>query len=535
MQKVLYNGKIYIEKDQFVEALLIEDDIIIMIGSNEDVLLAAKNAVLIDCQHQTVIPGFNDSHMHLLNLALSYSQVQLNTCRSIDDIILRCQTFINENPDMVKDGLLGRGWNQDLFVDDKRIPDRHDLDKITTDIPIVLRRVCGHTLVTNTKALKLLKLTKGSMQYKGGLFSLDTDGYPNGVFAENAGDYPINLIPKLAMIQQRELLIKAMRYAVACGLTSVQSNDINDFENETELRQMIEDIYHKQQALLRYRFQVGFRDPMSFKHVLATKRYCLDTRHDWLKLGPMKMFKDGSLGARTALMRQTYRDDPGNYGIEAMSEKIMDEYCALANQYHVQMITHVIGDKAIEKTLDSYEKYSDQNNINRHSLVHCQITDLPLLKRIKAMNVCVQYQPVFLEYDLHIVNQRVSDKLVETSYAFRTLHELGGKISYGSDCPVEDCNPLLNVYCAVTRKDYDGYPSNGFVKKECVDVATAIDAYTLGSAYVEYAEKTKGRLKEGYLADLVILDQDIFTIDPNQIKDIKPVLTMVGGKIVYEK
>ena len=482
-----------------------------------------------------MVPGFNDSHMHLLNLALSYAQVQLNACRSKEAIIQACKAFINENPELVKDGLLGRGWNQDLFVDDKRLPDRHDLDKIATDIPIVLRRVCGHTLVTNTKALELLKLSKGSSQYEGGLFTLDDDGYPNGIFAENACEYPINLIPRLALDQQSELLIKAMQYAVACGLTSIQSNDINDFENEDELRKLIESIYHEEQALLRYRFQVCFRDPQSFERVLSSKRYYLDTHHDWLKLGPLKVFKDGSLGARTALMRQAYQDDPGNFGIEAMSDQLMDEYCALASRYHVQMITHVIGDSAIEKTLASYQKYTDQRNVNRHSLVHCQITDLPLLQRIADMNICVQYQPVFLEYDLHIVKQRVGDQLAETSYAFKTLDQLGGKISYGSDCPVEDCNPLLNIYCAVTRKDYDGYPSTGFIASECVDVAAAIDAYTIGSAYVEFAEKTKGRLKEGYVADLVVLDQDIFTIDQNKIKDIKPSLTMVGGEIVYEK
>ncbi|MBR5001135.1 MAG: amidohydrolase family protein, partial [Firmicutes bacterium] len=177
----------------------------------------------------------------------------------------------------------------------------------------------------------------------------------------------------------------------------------------------------------------------------------------------------------------------------------------------------------------------DGKNVHRNALVHCQITDKELLQRIADMDVPVMAQPVFLDYDMTIVEDRCGKDLASTSYAFGTLLRKGAHLSYGSDCPVESCNPFWNIYQAVTRKDMDGNPEGGFRVHEAVDVETAIDAYTLESAYAEFEEDKKGRIKEGMYADLLILDTDIFTCDPMDIKDILPVLTMVGGKIVYQK
>lgn len=535
MQQVVYNGKIYVDKNRFVEAIMIEDNRITMIGTDEEVLLEAHNAKLIDCQGNTVIPGLNDSHLHLLNMALGYTQVQLNDCQSIDEIITKSRAFIKTNPDLCKGGLIGRGWNQDLFTNDKRIPDRHDLDKISTTIPIALKRVCGHSLITNTKAIEMLKLNHESQQYEGGFFGQDDQGYPTGFFAEKACEYPMSLFSEVDLKIKRDLLLKAMDYAVSCGITSVQSNDISDMQADQDLIQMIEQIYQDEEALLRYRFQVCFKDLASFTKTVESNNYKLNIKHDWLKLGPLKLYKDGSLGARTALMKKPYHDDPGNFGIEVMSDTETEAFCTLAAKNKIQVVTHVIGDQALESMLDVYSKVMYKGNPLRNSLIHTQISSLDQLKKIAEMKICVQYQPIFLEYDLHIANERVGKELAQTSYAFKTLHDLGGKISYSTDSPVEDANPFLNIYCAVTRKDYQGYPVLGYNPQECVDVATAIDEYTVGSAYVEFQEREKGRLNLGYLADLVILEDDIFTIDPNKIKDIKPLLTMVDGIIVYRK
>ena len=540
MKTILHNGKIYVDRGHFEEALAIEDGIITMVGSNEDVLKEKGDLFeKIDCQGNTVIPGLNDSHMHLIMLGDTNAQVNLDNVTSIDDMINRSKEFMKDHPEAIKDGIHAIGWNQDLFVDEKRNPNRFDLDKISTDIPIILERVCGHILATNTKTIEMLGIDGNSPQWEGGTFEIGKDGYPNGVFTENACNYVKKIIPEFTIDQREKMLIESMEYAVAHGLTSVQSNDIGTSVLDIEpYFEMFHKVYDQGKALLRYRHQVCFNNLGEFEKYINEGEFAKGSYPDesWLSLGPLKLFKDGSLGARTALMRNEYKDDKGNYGIEWTSNEEMDKYCQLARDANMQVVTHVIGDAAIEQTIDAYEKaFVDGENALRHALVHCQITDLPLLKRIAKLDILAMYQPIFLDYDMNVVEDRCGKELSSTSYAFNTLKELGGHISYGTDCPVESCNPFPNIYSAVTRKDSKGQPQGGFYPEECVDIYDAIDAYTLGSAHAEFMEDKKGRIKKGYYADLVVLDKDIFTIDEMQIRDILPTLTMVGGKIVYKK
>ncbi len=539
MKIIIYNGKIYLERDHFAEAVAVEDGIITMVGSNEDLLsTAGEDCERIDCEGRTVIPGLNDSHMHLIMLGDTNAQVSIDSCTSIDDLIMRSKDFMIQNPENIKDGIHAIGWNQDLFVDEKRNPNRFDLDKISTDIPIILERVCGHILATNTKAIEMLGIDGNSPQWDGGTFVIGEDGYPNGVFTENACNYVKKIIPDFTIEQREEMLIESMEYAVSHGLTSIQSNDIGTSVLDIEpYFEMFHKLYDEGKALLRYRHQVCFNNLDEFKNYIEKGEFANgDNPEDsWLTLGPLKLFKDGSLGARTALMRTEYADDKGNYGIEWTTNEEMEKYCELARDARIQVVTHVIGDAAIEQTINCYEKaFIDGKNLLRHALVHCQITDMPLLERIAKLDILAMYQPIFLDYDMHVVEDRCGKEISSTSYAFKTLKDLGGHISYGTDCPVESCNPFPNIYSAVTRKDSNGMPENGFYPNECVDVYDAVDAYTAGSAYAEFMEDKKGRIKVGYYADMVVLDRDIFSVDSMEIRDILPTLTMVGGKIVYK-
>ncbi len=246
--------------------------------------------------------------------------------------------------------------------------------------------------------------------------------------------------------------------------------------------------------------------------------------------------QDGSLGGRTTMMRNGYADAPGTYGVEVNSDEFMQSMVNCAHEHGMQVVIHAIGDDAIERVIKMYETANKGgDNPMRHSIIHCQITDKPLMERIRDASLLIAYQPIFLQYDLHVVTDRCGEELTSTSYAFKTAYDLGIHASYGTDAPVEDLNPFPCIYCAVNRKDLKGQPEQGFHTHECVDVETAIDAYTIESAYHEFRENVKGRLKKGYYADLVVLDQDIFTCDSMDILNIKPVLTMVGGKIVYQK
>ena len=539
MKTILFNGKVYVEREKFVEAVLIEDGIIKEIGTNEEILKNTDIDEKIDCQGNTVIPGLNDSHVHMLNFGERMYQVKLNDCKTIDEMIERCRDFIKKYPDRVKNGLHSQGWNQDLFVDSDRMPTRFDLDKISTEIPVILERVCCHVLTANTKAIEMLGLDKDSKQFNGGTFEIGEDGYPNGIFTENACSYVKEIIPRFSVEEREKMFLEASKYAIEHGITSIQSNDIGTIVLDSQTYfNMFHKIYDENKGLVRYRHQVSFNSPKDFKEFIENGEYKNGQykNNSFLSLGPVKIFKDGGVGARTALMRDEYNDDPGNKGFEWLSADEMDEYCKLAKEANIQMATHAIGDDAIEKTINSYEKaFIDGENKLRHTLIHCQITDKELLERIANLGILVSYQPIFLDYELHIVDKRCGSELASTSYAFKTLDDLGGKIAYGTDAPVEDCNPFPNIYCAVTRKDSKGYPEGGFYPNECVDIYTAIDAYTEGSAYMEFMEDKKGRIKPGQLADMVVLDKDIFTCDSMEIRNILPLMTIIDGNVVYRK
>lgn len=540
MNKILYNAKVYVEKGTYAQAVFVENGYIKRVGSNEDVLKYRDNSTqLMDCQGKTLIPGLNDSHLHMMLFGETLNQVQIEGVSGIGEMIKRCQIFMRRHPERVKNGIHAMGWNQDLFADGNRLPTRHDLDKISTEIPIVLERICGHILTSNTKAIEILGIDGSSPQYPDGEFYIGEDGFPNGIFTGNACNIVKSVIPDFTMEERREMLIQTMQYAVAHGLTSVQSNDIGtSFMDGPGAFEMFKDLYDKGEALLRCRHQVCFNDLEEFKKYLKEGTYKLghEERDSWLKIGPLKLFKDGSLGARTALMTNGYVGAPDHHGLEWIKTDEMDKYCDLAREYGLQVVTHAIGDEAIRRTIDSYEKtFENGKNHLRHVLNHCQITDEALLERISRDDILVMAQPVFIDSDMKIVEELCGGELASTSYAFGTLIRKGVHLSYGTDCPVEDCNPFPNIYMAVNRKDRQGNPERGFHPKECVDVETAIDAYTIESAYAEFLEDRKGRIKKGYYADMVLLDRDIFTVDPMEIKDILPVLTMVGGKVVFEK
>ena len=535
----LINGKVYVERGVFAQAVYAEDGVVRLVGNNEQVLAAAgADAEVVDAQGKTVIPGLNDSHQHLMMIGGGLATAQTAGCTSMAELIQRVKDFIAENPTLAAKGVRSSGWNQDLFTDEKRMPTRWDLDKISTEIPIFLRRVCGHVGVANSKIIEMLGLDEKMVHVDGGTVEVDENGRPNGIFTENGNNLPDSCIPVPSVEDYEAFFLKGAEYALSLGITSVQSNDAgNSNLTMDKMFPMIRKIYDEGKCPLRYRHQVCFHDIEGFKAYVEGE--FKNGRYDnpnMLALGPLKLFKDGSLGGRTGTMRHEYLDDPGNYGVETTTDAEMDAFCKVAADAGIQVVTHVIGDKAIEDTIGNYERVMvDGKNPLRHALVHCQITDKALMERIAKDDIAVMYQPIFLDYDMHAVVSRCGEELSSTSYAFKTAEDLGIHVSYGTDSPVESCNPYPNIYSAVTRKDKTGFPEGGFFPQECVDIYTAIDAYTAGSAYNEFRENDKGRIKPGFLADMVVLDTDIFTCDPMKIRDILPVMTIVDGKVAFKK
>lgn len=534
MNSIYYNGKIYVERDRFVQAMLVSGGLVQRIGSLEEVTsgLNQNETEMIDLEGRTVVPGINDSHCHILGVGQSLACVPLLGVTSMAEIIRLGREFLAEHPMKDGDVLIGRGWNQDYFTDEQRLPTRYDLDKITTDYPVIYNRACGHILVANSKALEMAGITRDTQPLPGGVIYKDKNGEPNGLVSENAQTQIQCLIPELTPEKVAEDVSLAMEYAASQGITSVQTCDIR-----RDAWKLINDgyklLYANNPNAIRSYHQSSFNEPVSYTEFLNMG--CVTgAGNDMFRYGPLKMFVDGSLGARTAYMRQPYADDPSTRGVPTMTVEQFDEMVKIADDHNCQVAVHCIGDASIEMVLNAYDKVIEgRNNKNRHAIIHCQITDKPLVERFMEHDVLAQVQPIFIHYDMNVVTDRVGEQLAKTSYAFGDMYRMGIHTSFGTDSPVEDINPFHNMYCAVTRKRLDG--AREYLPEQAVDIYDAIDQYTIGSAYASFDENRKGRLMPGYFADFAVLDRDIFTIPSEEIKEVKAIKTVLGGKTIFER
>ena len=531
MKTILKNGNIFIEKGVFKQAILIEDGLIKKIGTNVSILQENADKI-IDLEGKTVLPGLNDSHLHLSLVGESMNICNLTEARSIDDIINLGREFIKNNPSIKV--LKGRGWNQDYFTSGEiRELNRYDLDKISISIPIIFERVCLHLASSNSKAIELLEINKDT-RVKGGIIELDKENLPLGIFKEYAVKLIKSVIPKKEDLEIEKELLMAINYCISMGITSVGSCDIMN-NDAGQMFSIIRNIYREKKTKIRYSHQFNFQNIEDFKDYLKTEFKNQEYDENFLSKGSLKLFKDGSLGARTALLKSSYKDDDSTKGVDSLDDEILESLVKLASKNNIQVLTHAIGDAAVESLIDIYSRINSKNdNKLRHAIVHCQITSKEQLERISKEKISVLVQPIFLDYDIQIVKDRVGEDLASTSYAFNSLYLCHGKLSFSSDAPIEDVNPFSNIYCAVNRLRLDGTPLSGFFPKEKMNLESAIDAYTAGSAYNEFKEVLKGKLKEGFFADLIVLDRDIFSIDPLEIKDIKVERTMIDGEFVFE-
>lgn len=531
---VLYNGKIYMGRDSFAQAMLIQDGRIVALGSDQSILACAPvEAQRYDACGRTVVPGFNDSHQHLRSVGELLGSVQLLGAASIAEVKERARAFIEKNRPQPGSVIYGMGWNQDYFTDEQRLLTCADLDEISTEHPIVFERACAHILVANTAAMERAGITPDTQPLEGGAIDRDAQGRLTGIFRENACQQILSIRPAPSVEEVAKSLRLAMDYAAQCGITSVQTMDLRpgDWRVTLEAYERLQ----QDNPTLRVYHQCNFMEPEGYQAFLDAG-YRTGTGDSYNRIGPLKMFLDGSLGARTALMRTPYQDDPSTRGIATMSGEEFQTMVKMAAAHGCQVIVHAIGDGAVELALDGYGTvcHNGENPL-RHGVVHCQITDLPLLHRFAQQDILALVQPIFLHYDMQVVEQRVGQPLASTSYAFETMRKLGVSLSFGTDSPIEDMNAIDNLYCAVTRKNLNGGPEGGFYPQERMDIYDAVDAYTVGSAYASFEEHCKGRLLPGYYADLVVLSEDIFTMNPDELRKTKVEATMVGGRFVYQR
>lgn len=480
----------------------------------------------IDYSNQYIYPGFNDTHMHLVGYGMYLSQLMLDGTESIIDLQKSLQEYAQHH---TKGIIIGRNWNQDSFSE-KRLPSRYDLDAICPDIPVVLFRVCGHIAVINSAAIKHFNLSPNST-ISGGACDV-ANGELTGILRENA----LSFVKRDLTLDEVESYILAAQHQLnRYGITSVQTDDLITvpIEAHQDLINRFLEMSESGKLSVRVYEQSQFFTPDNFRKMIKNG-YKQNAGNLFYKNGPVKILADGSLGARTAKLRDAYKDDPEASGILIHTESELKELMAIAYQNEVDIAIHGIGDYTIAfaiKTMDALQKEYPSRK-HRNAIVHCQIMDEPLMDAMKTSNIYALVQPVFLEYDMTIVEQRIGNKLARTSYAYKSMLNKGIKLGFGSDAPVEDPNPLRSIMYAMSRERLDG---QSFFKDESISFEQALNAFTHDAAFFSREENIKGKLDKGYLADFVIFEKPLESLAPEAFLTITPVATYVGGKCVYSR
>ena len=536
MRTIYYNGAVYTGALPLVQSFGEEDGRFFFAGSNEEaVALKREGDRLVDLQGRFVCSGFNDSHMHLLSYGSSLRMAQLaDRTGSLSDMLNCLREFRDSRTFRENAWLQGRGWNQDYFADTDRMPNRHDLDKVSTDIPICAVRACGHCLVVNTKALTLLGIGANTPQPAGGRIGME-EGEPDGRFFDNAMDLIYEAIPAPDKEEVKEMMLAACRSLNAYGVTSSQTDDYCAFHNVPW--PLVNEAYRELEA--EGRLTVRVYEQSNFTSLEALKAFVeagnrTGTGSSLFKIGPLKMLGDGALGARTAYLGRPYADDPSTCGIPVFSQEVMDEMVGYANAQGMQVAIHAIGDACLDRVLTAYERAmaSHPRKDPRHGIVHCQITRPDQLAKIGRMGLHVYAQSIFLDYDIHMVKERVGEELASTSYSWKTLMETGATVSNGTDCPVELPDALACIQCAVTRKTLKDQ-IGPYLSDQAFTVKEALDSYTCGGAYASFEENIKGKISPGMLADFVVLEENPFETPPEKLREIPVRETYLGGRKVY--
>lgn len=534
MDALFTNGIIKTMDGRAAEAVGVKDGRIAFIGGRDEAdLLAGAETKRVDLGGRLMLPGFTDTHMHLLMYGGKHEEADLFQATSMRSALETGREFLLSHPE--KRCLVGSGWNNDNWSDTHDFPTRTELDTVSRDIPVIYMRACYHIISLNSRALELNNINENTPDPPGGAIDRDEHGVPTGVVRENACSLAFGCIPEPTEADCLRQLKAAGRKAAECGLTCAHSDDLGaDIGDDLgmayrALRALSDDEELPLRVFMQCRLDSRERLDRFFE-----LGYSYRSGNDRLRTGPLKLVADGSLGARTAYMRQPYCDAPETRGMMCFTKAELDDLIMTAASHGMPSAIHAIGDGCIEMALDSIEKAQKiEPHPLRHGIIHCQITDLALLRRMRALNVMALVQPVFLDYDMHIAESRVG-ALAKTSYAFKTMLSLGIPLSFGSDCPVEFFDPIMGLYHAVTRKDKKGYPEGGWFPEERLSVEEAVAAFTSGPAYAAAEENERGTITPGKLADFTILDRDIFALPPDEIKNARVSMTVVGGKTVYE-
>ena len=498
---------------------------IIAVGSDADTkpLVGAKTRV-IDAHGETVLPGFNDAHVHFMSTGEQLSSVDLRTAKSPEEFVQRIKDFAAKLPK--GRWILGGQWDHENWTPNN-LPTAAMIDAVTPDNPVFINRLDGHMAVANSLAIKLAGVNKDTKDIAGGMIVRDAGGNPAGVFKDTAMAYIQQAIPDASFEQKLEAAQAATDYAASLGVTSVQ-----DMSAGTDIG-----LYQELLGQGKLKTRVYGCSPLADYKRWENTGVRTAFGSAMLRVGCLKGYADGSLGSTTAWFFEPYLDAPTTSGLPraevtgAMKQNIVE-----ADKDGLQVNIHAIGDQANATILDFYDNVAKINGPRdrRYRIEHAQHLRQADIKRFGQLKVVASMQPLHIIDDGRWAGKRLDTARLKGTYAFRTLLDSGAVLAFGSDSPVASLNSLWGIYAAVTRRTLDDKNPNGWIPEQKITVDEAVRGFTWGSAYAEFQENVKGTLEVGKLADLIIISDDIFKIDPVKIGSTKVLVTVMNGKVVYE-
>ena len=538
LDKLFINGEIYSMKKEGekFQSLGVKDGKIIFLGTDEE----GKNISskeLIDLKGKMMIPGMADAHLHLYAYCQNLTFVDLSKVHNINEMI----NLMKEKVKNVKKGDWVKGVNFDQSKwKENRFPTLEEMDSISKDNPIIIKRCCLHAVVANSRALEIAGIGKNYQAGSGGIVELDKNGMPNGILREQSTKVFDDILPDpLKDIEvQKKIMQDVLNDMSSKGITTIHTyaakiwqynEDINIYKN------------FEKEGKLPLRVTVCIDE--LFEPEILTKEK-LNNPYRKVQLGAYKIFSDGSMGSRSAALKKPYSDDPQNSGFMLFTQEELNNKILTGYEHGLQPAIHAIGDRALDMTLAAIEYtlkttkekgMTDEEQKNRlpFRIIHVQMIDDDLLERMKKLPLVLDIQPIFLCTDLHWIEDRIGKERLKGSFALKTMEKAGLIQTGGSDCPVETYEPLKGIYAAVTRQDMEGYPTEGFLPEERLSVYEALCMYTKNVPYATGQESVLGTLEIGKFADLTVLEKNLFKIDKKEIKDIKVEQTYVAGNCVF--
>jgi len=516
---VLVNGNVITmnSKQPKARAAAIKDGRFVAVGINRQILrYVGRGTRKINLKGKTVIPGFIDSHVHGASFGQSLSRINLREVKSIKEMRQKVKQWAKRMP--WGNWIIGRGWDQDKLAE-HRYPTCFDLDQAASDHPVLLFRVCGHMGIVNSKAMRLAGITKKSESPKGGCIDIDPDtGQPNGILRENALDLVSCILPKPSEETLMDACLLACKRMVEDGITTAHwiigsASEIDVFQRLNESNMLPLRIY----ALI----------PVEYLDHLTELSLLTGFGNEWVRIGGVKILADGSLGARTAALKQPYSDAPNAVGMLLYSQRRLERLVEKAHEAGLQLAIHAIGDRTIELVLKTLKKVLQKvpRKNHRHRLEHASVLNPRLIRKMKETGVIASVQPHFIVSDFWIAD-RLGKARARWAYPLKSLLEVGVMTMAGSDAPIEPVSPILGIHAAATRETFP---------EERLTFDEALRLYTVNAAYGSFEEELKGSIEKGKLADLVVLSQDPHMTEPQKIKEIRVEMTIVGGNIAYAR